>query len=499
LAFEEARMNVRAAQLLLMLLWVLAFVACAAKLAPDATPIVPSATATPTVQPRSTRLPTHTATPISKATPTSTYAPVLHPTPTSIPASGPIDSAGYLRYAADSLAYCNVHDGYCLHYPRDFEVDENPASDTVYAVLQDPHAWNHTQADEKPTPDVVYVVGPNRSTGADPLRAGLSIQVEAYSSARAMAEVADNYVNSNLRAWAPPGALFTQATTTLGGAPAVWVEGPGRAEEESEYTMHRRLLARYESRLFILRFYPDPEAFPALAEDAEALYRAVAASFTVLPERFPEREPPHAQSRVNAPPGWPPEVPPTYTLDLETWHGPGFSFQVPAHARVEKVPLPRRRAWQLASPATSQIRVLGPLVWVKPGDANWSRSGPAYTLRVRTYENPEALDAEAWARAYLLDSWRQAVEQDRPRGSLPVSEGGEIVEKSVGPAQIAGQPAFRVGYYAFDSGVLAYYVAGDRQIVELSVQLYPLANEPLTLVQRDAYALILSTFRLEEK
>jgi hypothetical protein len=154
-----------------------------------------------------------------------------------------------------------------------------------------------------------------------------------------------------------------------------------------------------------------------------------------------------------------------FTHTLQTYRGPGFSFQYPAGARVERVD-PRRMAWQRTSPATGEIRVTGPQVWIKPGDADWSYRGPTYELTIRTYENPAGLDAESWARDYLLDAWQEAQEQKRPWGALPVTEEGEIDEDKVSRVTVAGQPAFWVSYFTFDSTQPAYYVSAGQQIVE---------------------------------
>jgi hypothetical protein len=78
-----------------------------------------------------------------------------------------------------------------------------------------------------------------------------------------------------------------------------------------------------------------------------------------------------------------------------------------------------------------------------------------------------------------------------------VSETGEIDERRVQSVDIGGQPAFLVWLYAFDSSTRAYYLSTDHLIIELSFGLYPEANQPLAMVQRDVYALILSTLSFE--
>ena len=213
---------------------------------------------------------------------------------------------------------------------------------------------------------------------------------------------------------------------------------------------------------------------------------------TETPTQTPTREP------IPTFPPPPTRTPPPFTLSLETYEGQGFSFQYPANARLENV-APTRSAWQVISPATGEIHVIGPQVWVKPGDADWFYRGPGYELIIRTYENPDGLDAESWARNYILTSWQEARERDRPWGSLPISEEGEIDEGKVGSSAVAGEPAFWVSYFAFDSCTSTYYLTSNHQIIELSFDVYPLANQPLALIQRDVYALILDTFRLEGK
>ena len=134
---------------------------------------------------------------------------------------------------------------------------------------------------------------------------------------------------------------------------------------------------------------------------------------------------------------------------------------------------------------------------MKPGDADWSYNGEAYELIVRTFENPEGLDAESWAREYVLERWEEAKEQNRPTGSLPVTEEGTIREDWVGHCEVAGEPAFWVRYFAFDSTYWAFYLTVEDRVVELSFRAWPLANQPLAVVQQDVYALILDTFQVD--
>jgi hypothetical protein len=176
-------------------------------------------------------------------------------------------------------------------------------------------------------------------------------------------------------------------------------------------------------------------------------------------------------------------------LSLQTYDGPGFSFQYPSNAQVETV--------EPEVAALSELHIAGPVVWIKPGDADWSFNGEAYELIVRTFENPEGLDAESWAREYVLERWEEAREQNRPTESLPVTEEGTIREDWVGQYEVTGEPAFWVRYFWFDSTYWAFYLTVEDRVVEVSFRIWPLANQPLAVMQQDVYALIVDSFRFD--
>jgi hypothetical protein len=192
-------------------------------------------------------------------------------------------------------------------------------------------------------------------------------------------------------------------------------------------------------------------------------------------------------------PGYAPPSEPTGSLPdalgLRTYDGPGFSFRYASNAQVETA--------EPEPPAITELRVAGPVVWIKPGDADWSYNGPAYDLTIRTFDNPEGLDAESWARQAVLERWEEARERNRPTGSLPVTEDGTIKEDEAGRHQLAGQPAFWVRYFQFDSVLIAFYLTAGDRVVELSFRSSPLPNQPLAAVQQDVTALLLDTFRLD--
>jgi hypothetical protein len=80
-----------------------------------------------------------------------------------------------------------------------------------------------------------------------------------------------------------------------------------------------------------------------------------------------------------------------------------------------------------------------------------------------------------------------------------VSEEGDVDEDRVGRSIVAGQPAFWVSYFGFDSSIRAYHLTVDQKVLEVRFRLHPLENQPLATVQEDIYALVLGTFCLGPK
>ena len=175
---------------------------------------------------------------------------------------------------------------------------------------------------------------------------------------------------------------------------------------------------------------------------------------------------------------------------LRQYVGEGFSLQLPANAWLEVGPTERVPA--------GATRIVGPQIWIKPGDADWSYRGAAYELEIRTYDNPAGLDVETWARDYILTTWQRAVAQGEPAMGPPVSEDGVIFEDRVGRATVAGQAAFRADFFAGDSYRRTFFLVKGARVVALSFYDYPVGNQPLASVQQDVYELLLSTFRWKE-
>lgn len=171
---------------------------------------------------------------------------------------------------------------------------------------------------------------------------------------------------------------------------------------------------------------------------------------------------------------------------LVEYQGDGFSFFYPIEATLEITP-PQ-------APQTSVVTVQGPIVQQMVGQADLT--GPGYTIVVRTYDNPDGLDAEAWGRAYLISLWERILAEGGPL-SIPVSQDGVIREDDVGTTTVASQPAFWIEWFGGDHARMEYFIANGNQIVSFSFADYPPANQPLNEAQQGVYSLIMGTLKLD--
>lgn len=177
---------------------------------------------------------------------------------------------------------------------------------------------------------------------------------------------------------------------------------------------------------------------------------------------------------------------PFESIGLIKFQGEGYTFHYPAEARAEIT--------SAVAPQTSVVTIYGPDVPQLVGEADWT--APGYTIVVRTYENSEGLDAEAWGRAYLVTLLDQILASGGPL-SIPISSTGTINEDDVGMAVVAGLPAFWIEWFGGDHARMEYFVANGNQIVSFSFGDYPLANQPMNEVQQGIYSMIMGTLKLE--
>lgn len=177
---------------------------------------------------------------------------------------------------------------------------------------------------------------------------------------------------------------------------------------------------------------------------------------------------------------------PFESYGLIEFQGNGYSFYYPVEATIE-ITTPQ-------APQTSVVTVTGPIVQQMMGQADLT--GPGYTIVVRTYDNPDSLDAEAWGRAYLISLWERILAEGGPL-SIPVSQEGVIREDDVGNTTVASQPAFWIEWFGGDHARMEYFIADGNQIVSFSFGDYPPANQPLNEVQQGIYSLIMGTLQLD--
>lgn len=152
-------------------------------------------------------------------------------------------------HAGETMVYADRERGFCFLYPARF---------TANTVV------------EGQINVIGSVRGPALDGSPDPLQAMLLIEAAASEGLDLKAATEEL-----LREFqGQPGITIKQRPFDLGGTPAVLLEGvPGRGGS-------RDIVAMQNGLRFRLLFMPDPEQFPAAAADVEALFDAVAQSFT---------------------------------------------------------------------------------------------------------------------------------------------------------------------------------------------------------------------------
>lgn len=154
--------------------------------------------------------------------------------------------------AGETAVYSDREHGFCFLYPASFEKDAfDPGQINVVGV----------------------VAGPPLDSSPDPLRATLLIEVVPASSPDLEAAVGDI-----MRAFeGQAGVTIKQTSIDLGGTPAVLLQGvPGRGGSRDVVTVQNGLRYRF-------LFMPEPQGFPQVARDFQALFDAVTQSMTFLP------------------------------------------------------------------------------------------------------------------------------------------------------------------------------------------------------------------------
>jgi hypothetical protein len=168
---------------------------------------------------------------------------------------------------------------------------------------------------------------------------------------------------------------------------------------------------------------------------------------------------------------------------LQTLNGQGFVLHYPANARVEDY--------------EDHLRILGPEIAIRPADADWGWMTWAYEMDIQIFDNPEGLNAAAWARQHILSQWREAQAAGEPFTGPVVN--GQINEDVMAEVSVGGLAAFQADWFGGDSIRRAIYVTDGKRMINLIFNLYPVENNPIAKVQEDLYALMLSTFHFSEE
>jgi hypothetical protein len=165
--------------------------------------------------------------------------------------------------------------------------------------------------------------------------------------------------------------------------------------------------------------------------------------------------------------GWPP-------IDSAL---PGTGYQLEP-VEFDGVHLQRPRGSRVVGTAPGErggIRILGPMLSVRPAAGEGSWTGAAYSLEINTHPNPEGFSAEEWAQGWLGSATALGLDH--------------------GPEVVGGRIAYRVNSFGGDSQWVHLVVPhGDRIAVFSYIDAQHEIN-PIAAVSRDAHALLLATVR----
>ena len=176
------------------------------------------------------------------------------------------------------------------------------------------------------------------------------------------------------------------------------------------------------------------------------------------------------------------------SVGLKTYKGEYVTYQYPSSATL-KVVSPRESV--LIGPAIGIRAVSGNVSANVQGDSQYS-----YQIHIQIYDNPMKLTADVWAKDHIINEWK------RTRDGItiyPVTPEGRLIEDNARFVQMGKEKAYMVDMFGFDRVIKALYLATDKVVIELSFPLFPVETEPLALVQRDIYALILGTMQVVGK
>jgi hypothetical protein len=174
-----------------------------------------------------------------------------------------------------------------------------------------------------------------------------------------------------------------------------------------------------------------------------------------------------------------------FSVGLRTYKGQYLTFKYPSSATMQVI-------------SNKESYVLGPQVSIVPTSPISSPSENrkqgdfkyAYQMHIEVHDNPMKLTADVWARDHIIHEWKRT--QGGP-SIYPVSQDGHILEDYVSMVYVGKEKAFMVDLYGYDYNTRSLFLTKDNVIIELSFMIFPQDKEPLAVVQKDIYALILGT------
>ena len=179
-----------------------------------------------------------------------------------------------------------------------------------------------------------------------------------------------------------------------------------------------------------------------------------------------------------------------FSVGLNRYKGQFVTFQYPSSAQLK-----------LISPKESYL--LGPIIPAHaPSPTNnatttenptLENSKYAYQIHIQVHDNPMHLRTDDWLQDYLINEWKQT--QGGPN-ILPVTHDGHLMTDFINTVQVGKARALMVDIFGSDYNTRSLFFAKDSVVIEMSFVLYPQDSEPLSLLQKDIYALILGTLDL---
>lgn len=176
-----------------------------------------------------------------------------------------------------------------------------------------------------------------------------------------------------------------------------------------------------------------------------------------------------------------------FSVGLIHYKGQFVTFQYPSSAQLKIV-------------SAKESYLLGPIVAAHPPSPTHNTTSTrnsqqpdskyTYQIHIQVHDNPMHLRTDDWVQDHLTSEWKQT--QGGP-SILPITHDGHLMEDFVSHVRVGKAVAMMIDTFGSDYNTRSLYFAKDNVVIEISFLLYPSETEPLALMQKDIYALILGT------